>query len=195
MSKRTSVIVMIGLIIIIAILLVILLFNLNSKTSIGNDNIVTINTYDSPENLLVDGIVRTSSENITISPNASITFFKHYKLCNHTIKLKETVSNEMVNLTKDEFKNLYSDWDITKFANDEIELYKEFNENCGEHYLVKSLDGYVAIYNLNEDNSAELKEQTDIAVKYLALEDINELENGIILYGKDNLNAYIENFE
>ena len=31
---------------------------------------------------------------------------------------------------KDEFKNLYSDWDITKFANDEIELYKEFNICC-----------------------------------------------------------------
>lgn len=195
MNKKTSVVIMIGLIAIIAILLVILLFNLNKKTTIGNENIVTINTYENPANLLTDRIVKTSSEETTVSPNASITFFKYYKLCNHTVKVKETVSEEMVNLTKTELENLYSNWKIDKFTNDEIELYKEFNENCGEHYLVKSLDGYVTIYNLHEDNSTELKEQTDIAVKYLALEDMNELENGIILYGKENLNAYIENFE
>lgn len=195
MSKKTSVIIMLGLIIIIAILLVILLFNLNKKTSISNKNIVTINTYEPTENLLVDLIVKTSVENVSISPNASIIFFKYYKLCNHTIQKKEIVSEEMVNLTQSEFKNLYSNWKVTKFTNSEIELYKEFDGHCGEHYLVKSLDGYVAIYYLNENNSTELKEQTDISVKYLALEDMNELENGVILYGKENLNSYIENFE
>ena len=41
----------------------------------------------------------------------------------------------------------------------------------------------------------EVVEKTEIAVKYLSLEDINELENGVVLYGKENLNSYIENFE
>ena len=102
---------------------------------------------------------------------------------------------DLVNLTKDELANVYSDWQINRFTSSEIELYKEFDGSCGEHYLVKSTNGYITIYLLKSDDSTELKETTDIAVKYLSLEDMNELENGVTLYGKDSLNAYIENFE
>ena len=195
MNKRTSIIVTSGLIGIILILLVVLIFNLNKKTAIGSANNEILNVAQNPMNYVFEEVISTNSDEIKISPNASITFFKCYQTCGHTVKSREIVTNNMVNLTKEELYNLYRDWQINKFTSNEIELYKEFDGSCGEHYLVKSVDGYINIYNLKEDGSATLEETTDIAVKYLAVEDINELENGIILYGRENLNAYIENFE
>lgn len=195
MRKRTSIIIMVVLITIILILLTILIYNLNRKVVIGKQNTEVLNNVENPANLVFEEIIETSSEEQIISPNTTITFLKYYKKCGHTLSYRELVSEDMVNLSRDEFSKLYSDWQINKFTSTEIELYKEFKGSCGEHYLVKSVDGFVAIYYLNDDNSTTLKELTEIVVKYLALEDINELENGIILYGKESLNSYIENFE
>lgn len=77
-----------------------------------------------------------------------------------------------------------------------LNCQKHLNGNCGEHFLVKSNpSGYISIYNINTDDTLELKEETEIAVKYLAESDIEELKSGITIYGKESLNSYIENFE
>ena len=100
----------------------------------------------------------------------------------------------MANITKSEFLKLYSDWEIKDFSNTDVELYKIFSGNCGEHFLVKSsLNGFVEIYRIKDDGTYELHETTEIAIKYLSDDDRKELENGVILYGKENLNSYIEN--
>ena len=115
---------------------------------------------------------------------------------NNFIKEKENISTEMANITRNEFSKLYSDWEIKNFSNTDVELYKDFSGNCGEHFLVKSsLNGFVEIYRIKDDGTYELHETTEIAIKYLSDDDRKELENGVILYGKENLNSYIENFE
>lgn len=195
MNKKTIIIMILAVIFIILVLLGILLYNLNKQTAFGNEQ-NNIDIVKIAENIHFENTMKTNSEEIKISPNATITFFKHYKTCGHTIKSKEFASDDMVNISQDEFFSLYSDWKINKFTSKEIELYKEFEGSCGEHYLVKSVDGFISIFNIKgETSETELLRTTDISVKYLANEDVNELENGIILYGKDNLNAYIENFE
>lgn len=181
---------------VILALLVILIYNLNKDTNIGIDsNIEVQKVTHNVEDISSINILEANSADTIISPNASITFFKYYKDCGHTIKVKNDITNDMVNMSQNEFSQLYNDWQINKFTNTEIELFKEFSGTCGEHYLVKSNNGYVCIYNIQEDNSYELKENTDIAVKYLSNDDIVELEKGVVLYGKENLNSYIENFE
>ena len=157
---------------------------------ITNDN--DVNNIYNVEQL---NTVNTNTNEVKLSPNGYITFLKYYKKCGHISKEKIKVTDNLVNLTKDELSQLYSDWQINKFTSLDVELYKEFDGNCGEHYLVKTTNGYITIYIMNDDNSVELKETTDIATKYLSLEDMNELENGVTLYGKEALNSYIENFE
>lgn len=196
MKKRTVIIFMISVIAIILVLLAILMYNLNKNTDIGiNSNTEVKKVTYNVEDTIPNNILQTNSSSIRISPNASIIFSKYYRDCGHTVKVKEDITNDMVNMSQDEFNKLYSDWQINKFTSTEIELFKEFPGTCGEHYLVRSNNGYVCIYNIKDDNSFELKESTDIAVKYLANDDISELEKGVILYGKENLNSYIENFE
>ena len=170
----------------------IIIYNLKHVQNISSanetiKNIQTVSQYTT---------VQTSYEEIKLSPNAILTFLKHYDGCGHTLKEKENISAEMANITKSEFLKLYSDWEIKDFSNTDVELYKNFSGNCGEHFLVKSSsDGFVEIYRIKDDGTYELQETTEIAIKYLSNDDRKELENGVILYGKENLNSYIENFE
>ena len=63
------------------------------------------------------------------------------------IKEKENISTEMANITRNEFSKIYSDWEIKNFSNTDVELYKDFSGNCGEHFLVKSsLNGFLLFY-------------------------------------------------
>lgn len=192
MNKKIVIFILI-LIAIIICLFSILMYNLRSNKNIGAvDNLNAEN-----EQIIQDSsTVPTNSEEVKLSPNAIVTFFKSYSGCNHTLKNTENITPDMVNLSERKFADLYSDWTITKFTSTEVELSKAFNGICGEHFLVKSNnDGYIDIYNIKDDDSLELKEKTEIAVKYLSDSDIKELEAGVTLYGKENLNAYIENFE
>ena len=193
MNKKTATIIILILISIIILLFSILIFNIKKGTKIDISNIQNASNVQIPNNEIVS---QTNSDEIKISPNALITFNKNYLKCNHTVTVKEPISSDMVNMTKKEFSKLYNDWEILKFTNSDIELSKDFNGFCDEHFLVKSTDdGFIAIYNINFDNSLTLKEKTQIALKYLSNSDIEELKSGIKLYGIDKLNAYIENFE
>lgn len=192
MNKKSVVILMLILIAIIVFLFAMLMYNLKTVRRIGN-NMQNVTNVHNSQNVQV---VQTNSEEIKISPNAIITFFKHYSNCGHVVRVKENAPKNIVNISKDAFSSLYSDWKINKFTSTEIELSKDFSGDCNEHFLVKSNpDGFIEIYNVKPDTSLVLHEKTDISVKYLSNEDIAELENGVYLYGKENLNAYIENFE
>lgn len=148
-----------------------------------------------PKNEIVSNVLPTSSSEICISPNATLTKICTYKKCGHTVTVSESVSNSLVNIAEDDFKKLYSEWDLVKFTPSLIEVSKSFDGNCDEHFLVKDTNGYIAIYHIKNDNDFELLETTGIVTKYLSQIDLNELENGVTLYGKEKLNAYIEDFE
>ena len=196
MRKDISITLIILAIIIIISIITILVFNLNNKNKISMVNNEINVTTNNVENIINEVVTKVSAANeIKISPNAQITYFKLYKDCGHVVKTKEKVSENMVNLNKSEMENLYSDWQINKFTNNEIELYKEYEGNCNEHYLVKEENEFITIYNIENSGELSLKEQTEISTKYLSTSDVKELKDGVKLYGKETLNAYIENFE
>lgn len=62
---------------------------------------------------------------------------KYYEECNHTIKEYVDIPMDLVNKTEEDLKQEYPYWQIEKYSSNEIILYKEFNSNCGQHFLVK----------------------------------------------------------
>ena len=56
-------------------------------------------------------------------------------------------------------------------------------------------NGYIVIYNLNENNEKKLYDKTDIDIEYLTDEDREELYKGINVEGYSNLNSLLENYE
>lgn len=189
--------IMVGIAVIIIVLLAtVVLFNIR-KANVKYGNQTLENTAVEENNTIErnNEVVRTNSWSEKISPNAIIIFNKYYKKCDHTSVTRENVANEMVNLTVDEFMDLYSDWTLKSFTSDEIILYKEIDDECGEHYVVKTLEGNIAIYKINNENNLDFVEKTEISIKYLPQIDVENLERGVSLVGKEELNAYIENFE
>ena len=146
-------------------------------------------------NEIQEDVVATSGSDVKLSPNAYIIFEKHYIDCGHTIIEKRQINDDEVNKDEEYFKNAYSDWEIESFFANEVKLYKEFQGNCDEHYLITVNDENIVVYSVDEDGNKTLKEETDIPVQYLPEEDVELLKKGITAYGQNELAKKLEDFE
>lgn len=156
----------------------------------GNSNIEKENNMESNENT----IETNSEEEEKISPNCVVTEKIYYKGCSHTTSSYNNIKEELVNKTKKEFEKEYSDWQIEKFTSNEIVIYKEVQGDCGEHYIVRSKNGQVIIYQKTENGEEEYL-KTDISTEYLPETDRLQIERGIEINGKQQLNQLMEDYE
>ena len=143
----------------------------------------------------LENLITTSIEEEKASPNCIITLKIYYNKCEHLLESKQKIEDTEVNLTEEELKERFSDWEVQKFTPTEIVLYKEVNEFCNEHYLLKEKDGYIAIFKLDENNNQTFLELTDISTQYLTEEDLEKIQEGITIYTKKELNKTLEDFE
>ena len=142
-----------------------------------------------------DNVITTDSEQEKISPNCKITLTKYYKQCKDEINEYIQVPDVLVNYTKEELQKQYKDWKIKKFSSNQIVLYKEFEGECGEHYILKDEEGKIIIYKIAEDGTQLEYEKTDISTQYLPENDKKSILVGLKINGKEKLNELIESFE
>jgi len=140
--------------------------------------------------------IKTEKQENKISVNTKIIQKLYYKSCNHIIKNTKKADENYVNLNEEDFKALYPEWQIHKFTKDEVIIYSEVDDYCGEHYKVKEDDGYISIYMIDKYGEENLLiEKTEIKVQYLPEADIKKIQEGIIVYSKKELNKIIEDYE
>ena len=137
----------------------------------------------------------TNGQEEKTSPNCLLTLKIYYKTCGHLIEKSKNIEQSLVNLTEEELRKQLPEWEIQKFTPEQIVLYKELNEFCNEHYKLKIENGYVRIYEVDEQKNEKLLKSTDISSEYLTTEDLEKLKNGIEIYTKKELNKTIEDFE
>lgn len=169
----------------------------NNKAKIEVQNVAVENTINEVENVTENNtnMVETNANEERISPNAFITFKQTYKKCGHTTSEFVEVPQEFVNLSENELKERYTDWTVEKFTDTDIILSKEVEGNCNEHYVVRDVDGTVTVFHILDDGTEEEYMITDIATEYLTDTDKIEMEKGIEINGKQNLNQLIEDYE
>lgn len=156
---------------------------------------VTDECTDEYEELENNKTTEANSEEEKISPNAVITFEKFYRDCEHTIRKYEKIPNSLVNAKKQDVQDKYKDWNLKEFTKEKVVLFKEVDGDCNEHYMLRDVDGKINIYRLDESGNEELINETDIATDYLTKTDKINMENGLIVYGKESLNKLLEDFE
>ena len=147
------------------------------------------------ENRKSEESVNTTYVETVVSPNAELTITENFKKCGHTITKKEEVPREIINLNEEKVKEFYSGWNLDSFSSDEIAISKEYNQICGEHYILRESDGYISISAKNDIGEYIFKALTDISVQYLPEADLKNLEKGIEIVGRENLNKFLEDFE
>ena len=140
-------------------------------------------------------LIITNSEEEKVSPNCILILKVYYDKCGHLIEKKENIKETEVNLTEEELQSKLPEWEVQKFTSTEIVLYKEVNEFCNQHFLLKEEEGYISIYKLNKDNSTEFFRMTEIPTEYLAEDDLKQIKDGIKIYTEKELNRALEDFE
>lgn len=164
-------------------------------TALVEDNTIKSNNIIN-NNIDTNTVIQTSYEDIKILPSTNLGFRKLYKGCNHTSFEFVELPSELVNKNKEEVEEAYGDWKVEEFYENKVVLYKEVEGICDEHFLITLGEQFVEIYKFtDENNNKVLYSTTDISKEYLTQQDILKLKNGIKLYGKDQLNSVIEDFE
>ena len=172
--------------------------NKNGRNNGKNGNGENNSYYDNNENsndVENSVILKTSSGEEKTTPNTLIIFESYYSKCGHSKIRSEKIANEYVNKTKEEMQKIYCDWEIRSFSSDRIELFKNENSLCGNHYIVKEENGYVTVYNINKDGQEVLSDKTDISTKYLPKDDNDLLKNGIKANSTSQLEQILADFE
>ena len=168
----------------------------NIKNEVEISEVILDECTDEYErNFEVNVVEEANAQEEKISPNAIIIFNEYYPECEHTISRYEKIGEELVNFTEEEFQKKYKEWIIEKFSSQEIILKKEIKGQCGEHYMLRDEEGRVMIYVLGENGEETLLEKTEIPTEYLTETDMINMENGLIVYGKESLNKLLEDFE
>ena len=147
------------------------------------------------EEMANQNATEVSSTEEKVAANAILILKKYYTKCDHTINEYVELPKELVNLTKEQVQEKYSDWEVIGFEKGKITLYKEFDDVCGEHFKLKIEDGKVVVYNVNNDGTETLYEKTNISSEYLTETDLLNMQDGLEIYGKEELNQVIEDFE
>ena len=139
--------------------------------------------------------IKVSETETKVSPNAELVIKKYYKECGHTTEEKRNVVNDMVNKTQEEIEKLYPDYKVESFFNNKIVLIKEEEGQCAEHYIVRDENSNIMIYKILSDGKEEIYQNTGISTEYLPETDKLSLRDGIKVFGRENLNSIIEDFE
>ena len=199
--KKTIIIILSIIIVTIAIITAVIIYNSNNKGHINNNEAIKIadeeildDCTDEYEEMQIEMLEANSNEE-KISPNCFMTLKVTYKKCGHQRSKYIKVPDELVNKTEKELQEKYQEWNIQSFSDTEIILTKEEEGECGEHYLVQDKDGNVVIYQILEDGTKKEYEKTDIWTEYLSDSDKKQLQEGIKINGRQELNQLIEDFE
>ena len=198
--RKILIIVLIVVIIAIGVVLGIFIYN-NNQNNKNKSNIIENEINIISEKVTDDCIeempeeIETTSQEEKISPNCLVVLKKYYEECNHTINEYVDVPQDLVNGTEEDLKKEYPYWQIEKYSSSEIILYKEFNSNCGQHFVVKEDEGKITVYKINENNEEEIYEKTEISVEYLSETDKSKISEGIRVNGIEELNQLLEDFE
>ena len=198
--RKILIIVLIVVIIAIGVVLGIFIYN-NNQNNKNKSNIIENEINIISEKVTDDCIeempeeIETTSQEEKISPNCLLVLKKYYEECNHTIKEYVDIPQDLVNGTEEDLKKEYPYWQIEKYSSSEIILYKEFNSNCGQHFVVKEDEGKITVYKINENNEQEIYEKTEISVEYLSETDKSKISEGIRVNGIEELNQLLEDFE
>lgn len=198
MNNKIKTIVAILLTILI-IILANILFNKEEIKDKGNENNIYISevvedecTEEYEQSQKSTQVVSTEEK---LSANAILILKKYYKKCEHTINEYVELPQELINMTEEEVQEEYEDWEVIGFEKGKLTLYKEFDDVCGEHFKLKVEDGKVDIYIVNADGTESLYEKTNISSEYLTETDLLNMQDGLEIYGKEELNQIIEDFE
>ena len=157
--------------------------NVEDKTSIAEDRIEKDETTP----------VSTKTYDI------EVVYKDEYTKCGHTIQSKDMVyGTTLENLKEEENKKQKEKgiiYEVEEESNDQIVYSRKVDQNCPNHFLVKIENNNIVIYNIIDDAAMSVYKKLEVDINTLNPEMLEELNEGIKVDSKEDLNLIIEDIE
>jgi len=140
-----------------------------------------------------DQVVNTADKDI-LTPNTQLIFKTFYNSCRHTVEKAVQAGSDEVNMSEQQLKEKYINWEISGFSPPIIELSRTIDTYCPNHYIIGVDNGYIAIYVYDEDGQKIMQEKTDISLATLTPEDQQALNGGIVVDTEEQKEQTLEGF-
>ena len=137
--------------------------------------------------------------NNDILKNDSIAPFDRFKKCNETITKSETVYDtnvdELLEIEKSKQSASSKEYEVKEKTKERLVFYRELDQNCPNHFNVKLENGVIVIYSVVNESVSTVYKTIDIAQELIRPELVEELNLGIEINSKEELNLFIEDIE
>lgn len=100
----------------------------------------------------------------------------------------------LLDMGAEKLEEMFPDWEVTVFTEDEVVMRKYVPGKSGEYYIVGIQDGYVAVFYQQPVNGTKLKEITNTPVHTLSSDERQRLADGIQIQGNDRLAKVMEDY-
>ena len=90
---------------------------------------------------------------------------------------------------------IYEWKDYAKTIEEDLKQASNISEDENTKYTIRNENNYVTIYKIEENGEEVLYKTTNINTKYLTDEDLEILNKGIEIIGREELNRLLEDFE
>lgn len=121
--------------------------------------------------------------------------YEYYYIGDGVVEKTEELSPYfLIDLTKENVQDLFSEWIVASFTPDEVVMRKYLDGSSNQYYIVGIHDGFIAVFYAAEIDGTTLKEITDTPVAALPMEEQARLKSGIHVLGQDALVKVLEDY-
>lgn len=160
-----------------------------------NDKIVEDKTSTADDSIEKD----ETTPVITKTYDIEVVYKDEYTKCGHTIQSKDMVyGTTLENLKKEENQKQKEKgiiYEVEEESNDQIVYSRKVDQNCPNHFLVKIEKNDIVIYNIIDDAAMSVYKKLEVDINTLNPEMLEELNEGIKVDSKEDLNLIIEDIE
>lgn len=128
-----------------------------------------------------------------------LVYEDEYTLCSHSIVNSETIyATTLEELKESELKKQKEEnkeYEIKEETNYRLVFYRKLEQNCPNHFKIKMGEGEIVVYNMINETVETVYKKIDISGDLIRPEMLEELNQGIIVDSKEELNLIIEDLE
>lgn len=129
-----------------------------------------------------------------ILPSTKLVYQYYYALDQKVMEEESDPPYYLLDMTREQLQEKLSDWELQLFSDKKVVLRKVLQEKSPHHYyLVGVYDGCIAVfYDINGE--WVLREITATPISVLPHEEQKKLEQGIPVYGEEELIRILEDY-
>lgn len=138
--------------------------------------------------------VVTATDTARITPSTKMVYEYYYTEDGVTQTLEDVPPYFLLDMTLEDMKKVYTDWQIISFSSKEVVMRKSLEAKSNEQYVIGEKNGYVAVYYKEPQHGIILHEVTNTPVSALPLEERERLQEGISVTGDENLYKILSDY-